>query len=63
MANPLMEGFSLDQFWENRWKPIRFIFPPPSSEESLPFLVVGDEAFALRKYLLRPYPGVSDLND
>jgi len=32
--------------------------PPPNSEEPLPFVLVGDEAFPLKKYLLRPYPGV-----
>jgi hypothetical protein len=37
--------------------------PPPYSEEPLPFVIVGDEAFPLKKYLLRPYPGVSALND
>jgi len=37
--------------------------PSPNSEEPLPFVIVGDEAFPLKKYLLRPYPGVSALND
>jgi len=37
--------------------------PPPNSEELLPFVVVGDKAFPLKKYLLLPYPGVSALND
>jgi hypothetical protein len=37
--------------------------PPPNSEEPLPFVIVGDEAFPLKKYLLRPYPGVSVRND
>ena len=37
--------------------------PPLNSEESLPFLIVGDEAFPLNQYLLRPYPGVSARND
>ena len=37
--------------------------PPPNSEEPLPFVLVGDEAFPLKKYLLRPYPGVWALND
>jgi len=32
--------------------------PPPNSEETLPCVIVGDEAFPLKKYLLRPYPGV-----
>jgi hypothetical protein len=36
---------------------------PPNSEEPLPFVVVGDEAVPLKKYLLRPYPGVSVWND
>jgi hypothetical protein len=37
--------------------------PPPKSEEPLPVVVVGDEAFPLKKCLLRPYPVVSALND
>ena len=36
---------------------------PPNIEEPLPFVIVGDEAFPLKKYLLRPYPGVSARND
>jgi len=37
--------------------------PPPNSEEPPPLLIVGDEAFLLNKYLLRPYPGISARND
>ena len=37
--------------------------PPPKSEKPLPFVIVGDEVFPLKKYLLRPYPGVSSRND
>ena len=37
--------------------------PPPNSEEPLPFVIVGDEAFPLKKYLLRPYPVFSARND
>jgi hypothetical protein len=37
--------------------------PTPNSEEPLPFVTVGDETFPLKKYLLRPYPGVSARND
>jgi len=33
--------------------------PPPNSEEPVHFVIVGDEALPLKKYLLRPYPGVS----
>lgn len=38
------------------------ILPDPSplagtEEPSLPYVMVGDEAFPLRNYLLRPYPG------
>jgi len=29
----------------------------PSTNEKLPLVVIGDEAFPLKKYLLRPYPG------
>ena len=36
--------------------------PPLNSEEPLPFVVVGDKALPLKKYLLPPYPGVSALN-
>jgi hypothetical protein len=36
---------------------------PPSSEKPLPFVIVGDEAFPVKRYLLRPYPGVSTRND
>jgi hypothetical protein len=35
--------------------------PPPNSDEH--FIVAGNEVFPLKKYLLRPYPGVSALND
>ena len=35
-------------------------FPPdapyPNSTQSKPFSIVGDEAFALRSYLMKPYP-------
>lgn len=31
--------------------------PLISNEESLPYVLVGDEAFQLTNYLLRPYPG------
>jgi hypothetical protein len=37
--------------------------PPPKSEETLPFLIVGDEAFPLKKYLFWSYAGISALND
>jgi len=37
--------------------------PPPNNEEPLPFVTVGDEAFPLKKHLLRPYPGISARND
>lgn len=30
--------------------------PPPGSNMAMPFVVVGDEAFPLKKYLMRPYP-------
>jgi len=29
----------------------------PSTNEKLPLVIIGDEAFPLKKYLLRPYPG------
>jgi hypothetical protein len=37
--------------------------PRPNSEEPLPFVILGDEAFPLKKSLLRSYPGVSARND
>ena len=30
---------------------------PGSGSAHLPFVVVGDEAFPLRQYMLQPYPG------
>lgn len=30
---------------------------PETREPKLPFVLVGDEAFPLKNYLLRPYPG------
>ena len=30
---------------------------PGTSAPQLPYVIVGDEAFPLRNYLLRPYPG------
>ncbi|XP_031332700.1 protein ALP1-like [Photinus pyralis] len=29
----------------------------PNTSTSMPFVIVGDEAFPLKRYLLRPYPG------
>lgn len=29
----------------------------PNANEKLPLVIIGDEAFPLKKYLLRPYPG------
>jgi len=37
--------------------------PPPNIEEPLPFVIVGNKAFPLKKYLLQPYPWVSARND
>ena len=37
--------------------------PLPNIEEPLPFVIVGDEAFPLTIYLLRPYLGVSTRNN
>lgn len=35
----------------------------PGMQEPLPHVIVGDEAFPLKQYLLRPYPGTSLLED
>jgi hypothetical protein len=37
--------------------------PICNSEEPLSFVIVGDEAFPLKRYLLRSYPRVSTWND
>jgi len=29
----------------------------PNTQNVMPYVIVGDEAFPLKKYLLRPYPG------
>lgn len=34
--------------------------PLPSCEEPLPYVFVGDDAFALTTHLLKPYPGIHD---
>ena len=31
--------------------------PLPGTSEPVPYAIVGDAAFPLRNYLLRPYPG------
>ena len=36
---------------------ILVIIPIGTTGRSLPFIMVGDEAFPLKEYLLRPYPG------
>lgn len=42
-------------------------FPPPSipvqSREPLPYVLVGDEAFPLKNYMMRPYSGEQKPND
>ena len=30
---------------------------PGTTEPELPYVIIGDEAFPLRNYLLQPYPG------
>jgi hypothetical protein len=37
--------------------------PHTRSEKPLPFVTVSDEILPLKRYLLRPYPGVSTRND
>ena len=32
-------------------------FPLPGTTEPLPYVIIGDEAFPLRTYMMRPYPG------
>lgn len=47
----------------------RVNLPPPAplpndeSGEAIPYMFVGDEAFPLRPYLMRPFPGRSLDND
>lgn len=31
--------------------------PLPASDKPMPFVLVGDEAFPLKRYMMRPYPG------
>ena len=31
--------------------------PLPGTTEPLPYVIIGDEAFPLRTYMMRPYPG------
>ena len=33
------------------------LIPPGTTEPSLPYVIVGDEAFPLKNYMMRPYPG------
>lgn len=35
----------------------------PGTNEKLPYVIIGDEAFPLKNYLLRPYPGPQMYND
>lgn len=35
----------------------------PNTQNVMPYVIVGDEAFPLKKYLLRPYPGSQILGD
>ena len=62
-----MEDFRQDRFLgkslEANMLNISNSKPPPNSEEPLPFVIVGDEAFPLKEYLPRPYPGISARND
>jgi len=62
-----MDDILQDPFWENCWKPITLNIPNskplPNSEEPLLFVTAADEAFPLKKYLLRPYPGFSAQKD
>lgn len=37
--------------------------PLPDTFRALPFVIVGDEAFPLKNYLLRPYPGNTAKDD
>jgi hypothetical protein len=35
----------------------------PGTDISMPYVIVGDEAFPLNKYLIRPYPGNQTKNN
>ena len=45
------------QCLENGTLDISEPYNPPFTNVDLPFVMVGDEAFPLRSYLMRPYPG------
>ena len=66
-ANQVMEGLLTRSFFGKSLEAETFNIcnskPPPNSEETLPCVIVDDEAFPLKKYLLRPYPGVLALNE
>lgn len=36
---------------------------PPGSDDPLPYVIVGDEAFPLKRNIMRPYPGAQIGND
>lgn len=38
------------------------LFKVPLPEDNLPFVIVGDEAFPLSNYLMRPYPRSGQLD-
>lgn len=43
----------------------QYEYPPPANVGSagpIPYLMVGDEAFPLKPYLMRPYPGRGNIH-
>jgi len=54
-AKQVLEDFSQDQFWEKSLEANMLNIPSskllPNSEEPLSFVIVGDEAILLKKYV------------
>lgn len=54
-----MVEFSQIQLYFKLWSRILFISlgkPLPQRNTPVPFVIVGDEAFPLKSYLIKPYP-------
>ncbi|XP_044760175.1 protein ALP1-like [Coccinella septempunctata] len=53
----IFHNSNLKKFLENKALPNIEDKPLPGMTEKMPHVIVGDEAFPLKPYLLRPYPG------